>query len=96
MFYILFNIEHIVQHLALPYVRKLRCIQNPILCSEVTLCSTSYAVLILYTLFNIEHIVQHLTLYSEAVLHSESDTMLGSHFVFNILHCVNIVYLIQY
>ena len=49
-----------------------------------------------YTLFNIEHIVQHLTLCSEAALHSESDTVFGSHFVFNILHLVNIVYLVQY
>ena len=46
-------------------------------------------------MFNIEHIVQHLTLCSKAVLHSESDTVFGSHFMFNILHLVDIVNLVQ-
>ena len=49
-----------------------------------------------YTLYNIEHIVQHLSLCSEAVLHSESDTVSESHFMFNILHLVDIVNLVQY
>ena len=51
--------------------------------------------LILYTLFNIEYIVQQLTLCSKAALHSESDTVFGSHFVFNSLHLVYIVNLVQ-
>ena len=46
-----------------------------------------------YILFNIEHIVQHLALCSKAVLHSESYAVFGSHFMFNILHLVDIVYL---
>ena len=48
-----------------------------------------------YTLCNIEHVVQHLALCSEAALHSESDTVFGSHFMFNILHLVDIVNLVQ-